>query len=96
MYGLPEDEVSDYSHYAARVQDTLHKAYNRVRNRLPGQLQRQKELYDQRVHKEPFEPGSGVVALYCSKTGDATSTLDRLVPCCEEVKCDLLALRVKL
>ena len=58
MYGLPKQEETNCSSYAARVRDALYKAYDRVRSRMSGQLQRQKELYDKKIHGEPFEPNS--------------------------------------
>ncbi len=42
----------------------MEAAYERVRDKMGHQLDRQKELYDQKVHGRPLEPGD-LVWLHC-------------------------------
>ena len=58
MYGLPVEEESSVSQYAAKVQEELRNAFEVVQKRMPGKLKREKELYDRKIHGEPFQEKS--------------------------------------
>ena len=55
MYGAPETETMPPSQYAMTLKASLGEAYARVRERTARQLECQKELYNQRVHGNPFK-----------------------------------------
>ena len=57
MYGNPAVPESSPSEYAQHLRDTLESAYQHVRVHTGHKLERQKELYDRRVHGSPFEEG---------------------------------------
>ena len=63
MYGAPETETMPPSQYAMTLKASLGEAYARVRERTAQQLERQKELYNQRVHGNPFKAGDHVWVL---------------------------------
>ena len=64
MYGTPILEESTMSEYATSLKGSLEAAYERVHDQMGHKQDRQKELYDRRVHGEPFEPGD-LVWLHC-------------------------------
>ena len=58
MYGSCPTEVnqpSNANEFVAKLQDRLQKAYTRVRDTMVHQLDRQKELYDERIHGKPLK-----------------------------------------
>ena len=81
MFGTPTPEATSHSEYATQIRQHLEAAYQQVRERLGHKLDRQKELYDKRVHGKPFEAGELVwlhspavphgqsKKLYCPWTG---------------------------
>ena len=64
MYGTGIPEESTLSEYATSLKGSLEAAYKRVRDQMGHKQDRQKELYDRRVHGEPFEPDD-LVWLHC-------------------------------
>jgi hypothetical protein len=60
MYGPSPSQPHPSSHYAADVQSQLNTAYQNVRNNMEAAHKRQKELYDRRVHGEPYSVGEFV------------------------------------
>ena len=64
MYGIPIPEESTASEYATSLKRSLEAAYKHVRDQMGHKQDRQKELYDRRVHGKPFEPGD-LVWLHC-------------------------------
>lgn len=64
MYGTPGPEPVTVSEYAARLRQNLESAYDYVRNRMGHALDRQKDIYDKKVHGEPFTKGD-LVWLHC-------------------------------
>ena len=64
MYGAPETETMPPSQYAMTLKASLGEAYAKVRERTARQLERQKELYNQRVHGNPFKAGDHVWVLF--------------------------------
>ena len=64
MYGTPVPEESTASKYATSLKRNLKAAYKHVRDQMGHKQDRQKELYDRRVHGKPFEPGD-LVWLHC-------------------------------
>ena len=57
MYGTPHPQPSTVPQYVAELREGLETAYQRVRERMGHQLERQKELYDRKAHGDPYQPG---------------------------------------
>ena len=64
MYGTPGPEPVAVSEYVSRLCQNLESAYDYVRDRMGHVLDRQKYMYDKRVHGEPFKKGD-LVWLHC-------------------------------
>ena len=64
MYGTPETETMPPSQYAMTLKASPGEAYARVRERTARQLERQKELYNRRIHGNPFKVGDHVWVLF--------------------------------
>ena len=64
MYGTPTPQSSTIPEYVSDLRRGLEAAYNRVREQMGHKQDRQKELYDRRVHGKPFELGD-LVWLHC-------------------------------
>ena len=64
MHGTPVPKESTASEYATSLKRSLEAAYKHVRDQMGHKQDRQKELYDRRVHGKPFEPGD-LVWLHC-------------------------------
>ena len=60
MYGSPNPAPRTLTEYAAHLRQNLEEAYQKVRDKMGHKLDQQKELYDQRIHGKPFEPGDKV------------------------------------
>ena len=60
MYGAAPTDFPSSSHYASELRSLLASSYQRVRDNLKAAHQRQKELYDKRVHGQPFTVGEFV------------------------------------
>ena len=60
MYGPPNPYTSTHTQYAAQLRNSLEEAYRNVQERMGHQLDRQKGLYDSKIHGNPFEPGDKV------------------------------------
>ena len=56
-FGLPYDQSVSTNQYANTLHQKLGKAYGEVRKTMDLHLQRQKEIYDKKVHGKPFEEG---------------------------------------
>ena len=57
MYGTAEPESISYGEYATKLQKSLTKAYKLARESLAEKQERQTELYNKKVHGEPYEVG---------------------------------------
>ena len=56
-YGQPRaNEISSPYEFATTLRNRLEGAYKTVRKKLGHKLDLQKEIYDQKVHGQPFEP----------------------------------------
>ena len=55
MFGLSNTQDKVATDYAQHLQSSLHDAYQNVRDTMGVCQQRQKELYDRKVHGEPFQ-----------------------------------------
>ena len=64
MYGMPSPNLATVTEYTTHLRDSLEDAYQQVRERMGRRLKREKELYDRKVHGEPFEAGN-LVWLHC-------------------------------
>ena len=60
MYGTPSPQATTTTEYASRMKKDLEVAYQNVRENMGQRLDRQKELYDLRIHGTPFETGDKV------------------------------------
>ena len=59
MYGTAEPEsVNSYGEYATRLQESLTSAYEIARRSLGKKQERQAELYNKKMHGEPYEVGA--------------------------------------
>ena len=57
IYGNPTPQPSTVPQYVANLRAQLETAYQRVRERMGRNLERQKELYDRKAHGDPYKPG---------------------------------------
>ena len=57
MFGTPTPDAASPSEYADDLRKRLEGAYQQVREQMGHQLDRQKELYDKKVHGKLFEAG---------------------------------------
>ena len=57
MYGTAEPESISYGEYAMKLQKLLTKAHKLARESLAEKQERQTELYNKKVHGEPYEVG---------------------------------------
>ena len=55
MFGFSNTQDKVATDYAQHLQSSLHDAYQQVRATMGVCQQRQKELYDRKVHGEPFQ-----------------------------------------
>ena len=60
MYGAAPTDFPSSSHYASELRSLLTSSYQRVRENLKRAHQRQRELYDKRIHSQPFAVGEFV------------------------------------
>ena len=56
-YGTAPMEEMTTQEYVRNLRQTLEKAYLTVRNHTGAALERQKELYDRRVHGDEYQMG---------------------------------------
>ena len=61
MYGTPTPNPTSPSEYADDLRKKLENAYQKVREQMGHKLDRQKDLYDKRVHGKLFEAGDLVM-----------------------------------
>ena len=59
-FGTAPQQVVSHDQYAANLHPTLEEAYQTVLTKLGAHLKRQKEIYDRKVHGQPFEKGDMV------------------------------------
>ena len=64
MYGTPSPAPVSVAEYASNLRQALESAYANVRERMDRKLDREKELYDRKVHGKPLEIGD-LVWLHC-------------------------------
>ena len=57
MYGNPAPEPLTLPQYVQELRTRLQEAYRHVREQMGRKLCRQKEIYDKRVHGDPYKPG---------------------------------------
>ena len=57
MYGNTTPQPTTKPQYVTVLRTHLEAAYRRVRERMGHQLERQKDIYNKRVHGDPYEPG---------------------------------------
>ena len=56
-FGTAPQEAVSHDQYASDLRQSLEEAYQVVRTRLGTHLERQKEIYDRKVHGQPFVKG---------------------------------------
>ena len=64
MYGSNVPTPKPLTEYAQHLKQTLETSYQSARETMGCNLQRQKDLYDQRIHGRPHKPGD-LVWLHC-------------------------------
>ena len=64
MFGSPTPVPTPTTDYVQNLKETLEKSYQLARVRMGLSLKRQKDLYDQRIHGHPYQPGD-LVWLHC-------------------------------
>ena len=57
MCGNPTPQPTTIPQYVTDLHTHLEAAYRRMRERMGHQLERQKDIYNKRVHGDPYEPG---------------------------------------
>ncbi len=60
MYGSPCPQPATVPEYVAKLRSGLESAYKRVRDQMGHALDRQKDIYDRKVHGKPFDLGDWV------------------------------------
>ena len=60
MYNLNQGQEKELPDYAHQLREGLEEAYALVRNRCESEYQRQKAIYDRKVHGKPFSIGDMV------------------------------------
>ncbi len=78
-------EALSPNEFASPLTESFRHAYQQVRDRTGGKLKRQKELYDRKVHGEPFLKGDLVwlVPQHCHplwSVKEAILSMDRALP----------------
>ena len=59
-YGTPTPPMTPVTEYAACLKQRLENAYEQVRGKMGHSLDRQKDLYDKRIHGKPLATGDKV------------------------------------
>ena len=57
MYGTPSAIPTTHSEYAAKLKASLERAYELVREHMGRRLERQTEVYNRKIHGDPFKTG---------------------------------------
>ena len=60
MYNLNQGQEKELPDYVRQLREGLKEAYALVRNRCESEHQRQKAIYDRKVHGKPFSIGDMV------------------------------------
>ena len=68
VYGTPTPEYLSVASYAHKTSKLLQEAYDQVRQCLSAGHEQQKQIYDKRVHGEPFKEGDTVWLLDTART----------------------------
>ena len=55
VYGTPTEQPQTHSQYASNLHRSLEKAHSQARKKMNTAAQRQKSLYDKKVHGEPYK-----------------------------------------
>ena len=55
VYGTSIPDETSTNEYAATLRSSLEEAYDKVRSHMGKKIERQQELYNKKVHGEPFE-----------------------------------------
>ena len=58
MYGNTAPEPVSLPQYVQELRTRLEETYRHVREQMGRKLCRQKEIYDKRVHGDPYKPGN--------------------------------------
>ena len=58
MFRTDKPKNSTQAEYATQLRDSLEQAFGNVRATIGSKLETQKQLYNHKVHGEPFTPGS--------------------------------------
>ena len=64
LYGTPEPDPLPPSQYAATLKTAMGEAYEKVRTKTTRQLKHQSDLYNQKVHGNPYKVGDFVWVLF--------------------------------
>ena len=59
-FELPQTQAVYQAEYTLHLQNTLRDSYKQVREKLGHNLQRQKEIYDRKIHGSPYNKGDVV------------------------------------
>ena len=74
-----EPEMLPPSQYAATLKTAMSEAYDKVREKTARQLKRQSDLYNQKIHGNPYKVGEQVWVLFPqppSRIKEAISTVE--------------------
>ena len=55
IYGTSRPDETSTNEYAAMLRSSLEEAYDKVRSHMGKKIERQQELYNKKVHGDPFE-----------------------------------------
>jgi sulfite reductase alpha subunit-like flavoprotein len=79
LYGTPELDSLPPLQYAATLKTAMTEAYEKVKTKATRQLKHQSDLYNQKVHGNPYKVGDCVGSLptdTARKVKEALSTLE--------------------
>ena len=84
MYGTPTPPMTPVTEYAACLKQRLENAYDQVRGTMGNSLDREKDLYDKRIHGKPLATGDKVW-LHCpaarGKSKKASLSMEGTISC---------------
>ena len=60
VYGTQSQSSTSVDHFVQKSHTLMEQAYNRVREHLSTRHQRQKDIYDKRIHGKPYKDGDTV------------------------------------
>ena len=79
MYGTSRPNETSTIEYAATLQSSLEEVYDKVRSHMGKKLEQQQELYNKKVHGEPFERND-LVWLHSHVVNHKNSTIPGRAP----------------